>query len=150
MVHVTPTGDAGGTTAPATRARRLLPVLATGAVVGAAALALHLRDPHVQGSWGFCPTALVGLACPFCGSLRAVHHLTDLDVAAAASSNLVLVVAAPFAVALWAGALVRAWRGRAPLLPSLPAPAWWAIGVALALFALLRNLPLPLGEWLAP
>ncbi|QCC78661.1 DUF2752 domain-containing protein [Nocardioides daphniae] len=135
---------------PTTRAQRLRPVLAAGAVVGAATLALHLRDPHVQGSWGFCPTALVGFACPFCGSLRAVHHLTDLDLVAAASSNLVLVAAAPVAVVLWLRAVLRAWQGRQPLLPALPAAAWWGIGVALAVFALWRNLPVPLGEWLAP
>lgn len=143
----------GTTVSPAvtTRRGRLTPVLAAGAVVGAATLALHLRDPQVQGSWGFCPTALVGLACPFCGSLRAVHHLTDVDLVQAASSNLVLVVGAPVAVALWVRALVRAWQGRTPLVPqSLPRPLWWVIGTALVIFTLLRNLPIPLGAWLAP
>ncbi|MFC6694356.1 hypothetical protein [Nocardioides daphniae] len=64
---------------------------------------------------------------------------------AAASSNLVLVAAAPVAVVLWLRAVLRAWQGRQPLLPALPAAAWWGIGVALAVFALWRNLPVPLG-----
>src|SRR5690606_10344317 len=44
-----------------------LPLL-TGAVgVGALAL-LHLRDPHVENSYGICPTwGLFGLYCPGCG-----------------------------------------------------------------------------------
>lgn len=129
--------------------RRVAPVLGVGAGVGLASLALHLRDPNVQGSWGFCPTALLGLACPFCGSLRAVHHLTDVDVAAAASSNLVLVAAVPVAAALWFLALGRAVRGR-PLLPRVPAALWWVVGALLLVFTVLRNLPVAPFDWLAP
>lgn len=144
---LTPTGVPGAQQA----LRRVTPVLAVGAGVGLAAFALHLRDPHVQGSWGFCPSALMGFACPFCGSLRAVHHLTDLDLVAAASSNLVIVVAAPFVVALWVRALHRAWVGRTPLLPArVPAALVWTLGVALLLFTVARNLPLPGVDWLAP
>lgn len=147
------TGTVGTTGAPASQQpllRRVAPVVGVGAGVGLAALALHLRDPHVQGSWGFCPTALVGLACPFCGSLRAVHHLTDLDLVAAASSNLVLVAAAPVAVALWLVALVRAGRGRTPLVPAVPAVVWWMVAALLTVFTVLRNLSFAPVDWLAP
>lgn len=130
--------------------RRVAPVLGVGAGVGLATLALHLRDPHVEGSWGFCPSALLGFACPFCGSLRAVHLLTDGDLAAAASSNLVLVVGAPFAVAAWLLALVRAARGRTPLLPRVSSAVWWVVGVLLVVFTVLRNLPAGPFTWLAP
>lgn len=144
-----PTSTTGATT-PQPLLRRVAPVLGVGAGVGLATLALHLRDPHVQGSWGFCPSALLGFACPFCGSLRAVHHLTDLDLAAAASSNLVLVMAAPFVVAAWLLALARAARGDARLLPSLPTAAWWVVGALLLVFTVLRNLPAEPFAWLAP
>ncbi len=55
--------------------------------LGLATLALHLRDPHVGGSWGICPSAAMGFWCPGCGGLRAVNDLTHGEVASAASSR---------------------------------------------------------------
>lgn len=133
-----------------TRAQRMrAPALTIGAL-SAATLALHVRDPHEKGSWGFCPTALLGISCPGCGGLRAVNDLTDGDVAAAASSNLLLVVGAPFAVVLLALWTVARWRGEP--MPRPPEGArrvltWLAAGVALG-FTVLRNTPA--GAWLAP
>lgn len=133
----------------ARRSRHLVPLLAAGAVVGAATLALHLRDPHVEGSWGFCPSALLGFSCTFCGSLRAVNLVTHGEWTAAASSNLVLVVAAPVVVALWSWAVVRAWRGRAPVLPLRVPAVWaWCLVALLTVFTVVRNLSI--GSWFAP
>jgi hypothetical protein len=135
--------------APPTRWQRMrAPVLTIGGLALATA-ALHLRDPHESGSWGMCPTAALGFACPGCGGLRAVNDLTRLDVAAAASSNLAFVVVLPFllaGLALWA---TDRWRDH-------PARTSWdtrqrvvVAGVALlAVFTVLRNLPV--GAWLAP
>jgi hypothetical protein len=115
----------------------------------AGTLALHLRDPHAAGSWGWCPVALLGLSCPFCGSLRAVNDLTHLDLSAAASSNLLLVVAAPVVVALWLRRLGACWRGGAAMLPRpVPAAVWVGLLVVLTAFTVVRNLPV--GSWLAP
>ncbi len=121
---------------------------AAAAATGAAALALHLRDPHVEGSWGLCPLkVLTGLDCPGCGGLRAVHLLTDGDLVGAASSNLVLVVALPFVVVLWLVWVRRAGTGR-PVLPGGPSTSWLVTGaVLLVLFTVVRNLPV--GAWLA-
>lgn len=131
------------------RSRRLLPVVGVGAGTALLVWALHVRDPHTPGSWGFCPTALMGFACPGCGSLRAVHHLTDLDVAAAASSNLLLVVLAPVAVLLWGRAVFLAWRSSPrPWAVRLPARAWWLMAVPVLVFTVLRNTPW--GAGLAP
>ena len=77
------------------RLRRLASPLAAAAVAALGTVALHVRDPHASGAWGYCPTALLGVSCPFCGSLRAVNDLTHLDLGAAASSNLLFVLAAP-------------------------------------------------------
>lgn len=134
----------------ARRPKRLRrPLLALGGLA-LATLALWWRDPHDAYSWGFCPSALLGFACPGCGGLRAVNDLTHGDLVAAASSNLALVVAAPFAVlglALW---LLDSWAGRPRR--RLPAPLSWAVpaGCALLLlaFTVVRNLPG--GSWLAP
>ena len=53
----------------------LAPALTIGGL-SLATLALHLRDPHSSGTWGYCPSALLGFSCPGCGGLRAVNDLT--------------------------------------------------------------------------
>ena len=134
----------------ASRAGRVRgPLLLAGGVL-VASLALHLRDPHGSGSWGYCPWFLMtGSYCPGCGGLRAVNDLTHGDVAAAASSNLYFVASIPVLVALWGRGLVQRWRGvRRPLPPRLVAVAATAAVVLLAVFAVARNLPA--GAWLAP
>lgn len=125
------------------RARRLASPLAIGGVVAAATLALRLRDPHVSGAWGGCPTKLLtDLDCPLCGSLRAVNDLTHLDVGAALSSNLVLVLAVPAILFFWGRRLVACWRGGEAVRP-LAIPSWvWVAGlVVLTVFTVVRNLP---------
>ncbi len=131
------------------RLSRLASPLAVGAVAALGTLALHLRDPHASGSWGYCPTALVGFSCPFCGSLRAVNDLTHLDLAGALSSNLLLVVAAPVVVALWVRRLRALWRwgpGVEPL--RVPGLVWALLLGLVTVFTVARNLPV--GSWLAP
>jgi hypothetical protein len=131
------------------RSRRLAAPLLTAGVVGALTVALHYRDPHVQGSWGACPTKLLtGLDCPGCGGLRAVNDLTNLDLAGAVSSNLLFVLAVPLLVGVWFAWVRRSWRGEGRLL-AVSHPQRWAVaalGVALV-FAVVRNLPV--GGWLA-
>lgn len=131
------------------RWQRMAAPLLTAGVVSVATVALHLRDPHTSGSWGYCPSALVGIWCPGCGGLRAVNDLGNGDLLGAASSNLAFVVALPFlllAFAIWSS---DRWRGVtrrfAPVLVSL---ASTVLLVLLAVFTVLRNLPL--GAWLAP
>lgn len=133
---------------PQTRGQRLVAPLATIGALGATTVALHLRDPHAQGSWGFCPSAAMGFWCPGCGGLRAVNDLTNAQVLDAASSNLALVVAIPFLVAglvLWT---TDRWRGHRR---TVPAALLTRVGVGafalVALFTVLRNLS---GSWLAP
>ena len=134
------------------RLQRLASPLATGGLVALGALALHVRDPHAAGSWGFCPVALLGLSCPLCGSLRAVNDLTHLDLDAALSSNLLLVLALPVVIGAWVRRLVVLGRGgprpAAPGALEAPRWAWVALGVVVALFTVARNLPA--GAWLAP
>jgi hypothetical protein len=134
---------------PERRERLRAPLLTIGGL-GAATLALHLRDPHTQGSWGVCPLSLLtGIDCPGCGGLRAVNDLTHGDLGAAASSNLLVTAGIPVAVVLLALWTVRAWRGT----PSRPLPVrvnrmlWGGAAVAALVFAVVRNLP-P-GSWLA-
>ncbi|MCD4534796.1 DUF2752 domain-containing protein [Nocardioides sp. cx-169] len=122
--------------------------LTTIGALGALTLALHLRDPHVHASWGLCPSALMGFWCPGCGGLRAVNDLTNLQLVDAASSNLALVVALPFALAALALWTADRWRGRRRAVPA-NAVAWTAFAAValLVVFTVLRNLS---GSWLAP
>ena len=128
--------------------RLAAPVLTAGAF-GALTLALHVRDPHRSGSWGFCPVKLLtGLDCPGCGGLRAVNDLTNLDLAGAASSNLLFVLSIPLVVGIWAAWVRRSWRGRGRLVPLAHPQRWGVVAVLLVTaFTVVRNLPL--GGWLA-
>lgn len=130
------------------RARRLASPLGVGALAIAGAVALHLRDPHAAGSWGLCPFLfLTGLDCPFCGGLRGMNDLTHLDLGAAASSNLLLVVALPVVVALWLRRLVVLWRGGEEARPLAVPASVWVVGLGVVtVFTVARNLP---GSWLA-
>jgi Protein of unknown function (DUF2752) len=133
-----------------TRRERLRGPLVTGALVGGLTVALHFRDPHSSGSWGFCPFyALTGIYCPGCGGLRAVNDLTNGDLVAAASSNLVFVAMVPLVVFLWVRWAGRAWSGTPAGVARQHAGVWIALlVVVLLVFTVLRNLPM--GSWLAP
>jgi len=120
----------------------------TTAALAGVVLALHLRDPHEPGSWGRCLTAELGLWCPACGGLRAVHDLTHLRLADSMSSNLLLWVWAPVVLWLLASWWRRRWAGRA----YAGDPTRVLVGCVLLVvsavgFAVARNLP---GSWLAP
>lgn len=133
-----------------TRWQRLRAPLITASALGAGALALHLRDPHVSGSWGFCPfLALTGMYCPGCGGLRAVNELTNFDLVAAAHANLVFVLSLPFIAWGFVGWFREAWTGEDHTARFLNGN-WFYVGLAtlLAVFMVVRNLP---GfEWLTP
>jgi hypothetical protein len=132
------------------RSRRLQgPVLLAGGVLGASLL-LHLRDPHQGGSYAYCPwLMLTGTYCPGCGGLRAVNDLTNGDLAAAASSNLLFVASLPVLVLWWASTVRDRWQGRVRQVAArrhgMLAVAFLAVALV---FAVVRNLPF--GAWLAP
>jgi hypothetical protein len=128
------------------------PVLLAVALLVLAGL-LHVRDPHRSGSWGVCPWLLLtGTWCPGCGGLRAVHDLTDGDLRAAASSNLLLVASLPLVALAWARTVVGRCRGPVRTRRAVAADrqlvlALGYLGLAVG-FAVLRNTGA--GHWLAP
>lgn len=131
-----------------TRSRRVITPVATIAGLAAATIALHVRDPHASGSWGYCPISLLGFYCPGCGGLRAVNDLTHGDLAGAVSSNALLIIAMPLAVFVLARWTVDAWRGRQRGRTALSSWPVLSAGIALTtVFTVVRNLP---GSWLAP
>ena len=125
------------------------PTLLAGGVLAASEL-LHLRDPHQGGSYGHCPWLwLTGTYCPGCGGLRAVNDLTNGDVVAAASSNLLFVASIPFAVLFWGRTMVERWRGVPRAVTARKALVPIVVFCVLTLaFWVLRNTPA--GSWLAP
>ena len=115
------------------------------ASVGTALLAVV--DPNSRNV-PLCPLkAVTGLDCPLCGSLRAVHALTRLDVASALDHNVVFTLSVPFLVIGWV-----MWLG---FSLGRPRPGWWRFdpplpliaGLFLVVFAVARNLPA--FSWLA-
>ena len=132
------------------RWQRIRPPVVLAAVVLTLSVALHFRDPHEQGSWGFCPwLVLTGTYCPGCGGLRAVNDLTRGDIGSAASSNLLFVSAIPLATWMWVRSLSQRWRGvREPLPRDVVKVATAVIVVLVVAFWVARNLSI--GSWLAP
>jgi hypothetical protein len=132
------------------RWQRIRPAVVVAAVVLVLSVALHFRDPHKSGSWGFCPwLTMTGTYCPGCGGLRAVNDLTRGDVVSAASSNLLFVSSIPVLTWMWARSLGQRWRGVTTSLPRPLVTAAAAVGVLLIFaFWLLRNLSF--ASWLAP
>ena len=147
MTALAPTPTASAAWSPSRWRRMTAPATTIGGLA-LATLALHVRDPHVQNSWGVCPSAALGVYCPGCGGLRAVNDLSHGDLAAAASSNLAFIIALPLIVAGLAVWAVSRWRGRPLRVPARAvAPVAYASLALLAVFTVLRNLP---GSWLAP
>lgn len=138
-------------TAPAIRSRSGL--VRDPALVGVAGLAaatlLHLRDPHTDGSYGFCPfLELTGRPCPGCGGLRAVNDLSRGDLTAAISSNLLAVVLTATLAVAWVAWAVRRARGVDGRMIVLGNRALAIVLVGVVVFGVLRNTPW--GAWLAP
>ena len=122
--------------------------LGVAALAAAAVGVVAAVDPNEAGHYPTCPfLALTGLACPGCGSLRAVHALAHGDAGAALSLNLLTVLAIVPLVVIWARWLVRTRTG---VLRSTvaPAPLLWGLLVVVVTFGVLRNLPA--FAWLAP
>lgn len=143
-------GAAASVTSDGGRWQRVQRPLLTVAAGGLAATALHLRDPHASGSWGYCPSNLLfGVYCPGCGGLRAVNDLTHLDLGAAASSNLLFVASLPLIAWLVGRWTLAAWRGEEYRPRVFETRGFYVVLVVVLLtFAVVRNLPQ--GAWLAP
>jgi len=132
-----------------TRWQRVAVPLGTIGALAGATVALHLRDPHASGSWGLCPSAQLGFWCPGCGGLRAVNDLSNVQIADAASSNLLFVASIPLIVFLLGRWTIDRWRGTTR--KSTFVTSTWFVAIVLSLmvvFSVVRNLPI--GAWLAP
>ncbi|OAA26223.1 Protein of unknown function (DUF2752) [Frankia sp. EI5c] len=128
---------------------RLAGLTAVAAIAAGVSARIYLVDPAEPGHYPSCPfRALTGWDCPGCGSLRGLHQLLHGQLTAAADHNVFMVVAVPALTLAWLVAVARAagWRRR---LPAVPVPALTALPILVGVFWVLRNLPLPVGDWLA-
>jgi hypothetical protein len=118
-----------------------------GAACGCAVLALV--PPEDAGIYPPCPTsALLGLDCPACGTLRGMHALLRGRPLDALGYNVLLAVAVPVGVLVWL-AWVRHALGGAPLRWRVPPWAIAVVAVVAGTFAVVRNLPFAPLSWLA-
>lgn len=128
-------------------ARPWLPPLVVGAGLSVACLAVAFSDGDVS-ILPPCPfRAMTGLDCPGCGMSRAARALLRGHLDSALSYNVLLVVAVPFITYLylrWAASTVGIE------LPAirLGSRAGTALVGLLAVFAVVRNLPIGIGRYL--
>jgi hypothetical protein len=134
---------------PRTAGRALVaPTVALGAVAAATGYVAAV-SPDNPGHYPVCPFLRVtGWWCPACGGLRCVHALTRGDLAAALHDNVLVVLAAAFAVLCWARWTYRAAHGLRTPLPEPRRLQVWGLVAAVLLFTVLRNTPW--GSLLAP
>ncbi|MGW6026886.1 DUF2752 domain-containing protein [Streptomyces sp. NPDC055099] len=131
---------------PALR-RLAVPVGVLGSVIAAFAY-VGTVDPNEPGHYPACPLLqLTGVFCPGCGGLRSAHAFVHGDLVTALGANALAVVGYGVFAVLWTLWAARAARGRR-LRIELGSAQLYGIGVLIALFTLVRNLPF--GAWLHP
>ena len=139
-----------GSAAPpvGTALRRLaVPVGVLGSVIAAFAY-VGTVDPNEPGHYPACPLLrLTGVFCPGCGGLRSAHAFIHGDLTTALGANALAVVGYGVFAVLWTLWAVRAARGQRVRIELGPAHLY-GIGVLVAVFTLVRNLPF--GAWLHP
>ncbi|MFD7165331.1 DUF2752 domain-containing protein [Streptomyces violascens] len=98
-------------------------------------------DPHEAGHLlPACPFRLVtGLLCPACGGTRMTYDLMHGHLAEAWLDNRALLLAAPFALALWSRWVREGLRGRS-WRPEIAPVLQVAILLGAVAWAVLRNL----------
>src|ERR1700722_13162579 len=121
------------------------------AVCAAGMEMLGVFDPATSGVFPPCPVHfLTGWYCPGCGSLRAIRHLLLGGLRAALALNPLTVVLLPFLTYGLASFALFEIRGRCLPQPFLRAGWIRALGAAIILFGIVRNLPLHPFELLVP
>lgn len=119
------------------------------AAVGVCAVSLYCIEPTACRLAPRCPFhVLTGLHCPGCGTLRAMHHLLHGDWLGACDRNVLAVIALPGVLLYLARdyGLVR-WPTGVQSPRAWPA---WSIVATIAVYTMLRNVPLYPFSVLAP
>lgn len=116
-----------------------------------AAIILYYFNP--AGSQLYPPSpfrALTGLYCPGCGSLRALHQLLHGHLLAALDLNPLMVLAAPYLIYSFISYTSPVILGqKIPQVYVKTSWIWLFLKVVLV-YWVLRNIPFPPFNWLAP
>lgn len=121
------------------------------AVAAVATIVLFLFDPTRSAFYPVCHFhKLTGWHCPGCGSLRALHHLTHGELAAAFGCNPLLMVSLPVLAWLAGRRLIRGRSSPSPFPSCVKMVAIWVVVAVIVLFGILRNLPYPAFAWMSP
>ena len=114
-------------------------------------IVLYLFNPAQNSFYPRCFLyTTTGLYCPGCGSLRALHHLAHGRLKLALHYNFPLILSLPFA-GLAALRYWFRWMAGKPPPTFVLRPIWIKLlAAALVLFTLLRNIPHPPFDSLAP
>ncbi|MCD6052176.1 MAG: hypothetical protein K0Q55_3594 [Verrucomicrobia bacterium] len=116
-------------------------ILAIGVTV---LLVLHFFPPGQYPIYPVCPLRQsTGLDCPGCGGLRAMHQLTNGNLAAAWQLNPFVFVLLPLAV--YEVVIRRAWKKELPNVLG-NSRVLITLGLLLLAFTVVRNLP-KLAQW---
>lgn len=119
--------------------------------LAAGVVLLRIFNPATSGLFPPCPLHyLTGIYCPGCGSLRALHALLHGDIRQAWAMNPLTIVVLPFILYGLASQVWLQFRGKGLPQVVLPANSIRALGVAIVLFGIVRNLPMHPFNLLAP
>lgn len=122
------------------------------ALLGMAGVAvLYVFDPRIPGNYPVCPfLGITGYHCPGCGTLRALHQLLHGSLVSGLGYNPLAALTLPFIMYSWATGAMRAFRIPAPRTALVPHQLIWALVVGIAVFWVLRNVPVDPLTVLAP
>ncbi|MEA5596169.1 DUF2752 domain-containing protein [Rivularia sp. UHCC 0363] len=120
-------------------------------IIVLAAIILYYFNPAGSQLYPSSPfRALTGLYCPGCGSLRAIHQLLHGHFLAALDLNPLMVLATPYLIYSFISYTSPVILGqKIPQVYVKPALIWLFLKVVFA-YWVLRNIPLPPFNWLAP
>ena len=133
------------------RTKKVLYLVAL-ALAPIACIGLYLVNPAAKDDpYPNCPFFLMtGYFCPGCGTLRAYHQLLHGDAGHAFGLNPLTVLALPATVYAATSMWLTGYRGRGLPQPRWTANAGWGVAIVLAVFGVVRNLPLDALEWMRP
>jgi hypothetical protein len=137
-----PASTPGPALRPTALTRWTTALTAAAASAGLAGYVFFVDPNNPASAYPKCPLkALTGIDCPGCGGLRATHALLHGDIAGAFDHNILAVIMVP-AMAYYLTKWVLHLFGRD--LPSLRLPHWaaWALPISIAVFTVVRNLPI--------
>ena len=122
-----------------TGVRRIAPILGVAALGISALVIVRDQDPEMGGMYPVCVSALVGIACPLCGGLRATHDLMRGDFASMLDHNALLPL---YLVAMSALFIGWAWTrigGRRMIVSRNLSRMVVALAIMSVSFGVLRN-----------